>query len=541
MKNRISVLLSTILIVCLVAGCTEKNETAVSKVTTMDRDLGQVLNVAVSADPALDKMDAASYEGMMEAQPLIYDALVEYGPKGQIQRGLAESWDISEEGKTYTFHLVQGVRFSDGSPFNAEVVKFNTDRWNAKANNSWLTVARNLKDVKVIDENTVSFSFIQPYYLTLSELAYARPLRMMSPTAVEPAGDPGGQFIKPIGTGAWLLDSYTRDTQTVLVPNTHYWGSAPKLAKLVLKVISDPQTRVLALQNGEVDMAGGDISKITLENLSMLNQADHTEVMTQDGTTTDLIIFNNSNPALANTSVRQAINYAIDKNTIDSQLFDGTALPAKGLFAPTNPYVTAENNQGYTYNLEKAQQLLNAAGWTDTNEDGILEKDGKPLILSLVLQTQQFPEWKSLSEVLQQQLAQAGIQLDIKIMEESSYYNSLWTSKNYDMLIYRSYADVYNPYGFLSSLFYQSADNLAVAYGDKLLSGLLDKVASSNSEEERVQIYNRIFSILHEQAATVPLLYPSNIFVTSSRVQGFEAGPTTFRPVDWNQLSIGSQ
>ncbi|MFD0710941.1 nickel ABC transporter substrate-binding protein [Paenibacillus sp. GCM10027626] len=496
------------------------------------------ITVAVAQDIEAGKLDAASYNGLMQAYPLVYDALVEYGAKGENLSGLAEKWDISEDGKTYTFHLRKNVQFSDGTPFNADAVKFSIMRWANKKDHESFRTSKNIQNIEVSDEYTVKLTFSEAYYLTLTELTYARPFRIMSPTAVEPAGDPDGKFVKAIGTGAWVVSDYKQDEQAVFTPNPNYWGSKPKLGRLVFKVIPDPQTRVLALQKNDIQLAGGSFGKIPVESLSLFNSSKDVAMKQIDGTITYFFGFNNDNNILQDVNVRKALNYAINKQDIAEKLLNGIGQPAKGLFQSTVPYVTKDNEKGYGYDLDQAKELLGAAGWKDTNGDGIADKAGKPLTLSLVLQTEEYPEWKAIGEAAQSDLAKAGVQLELKVLEKGAYYDALWKNKNYDLIVYRTYEDAYNPYGFLTSLFYAADKKPVLGYGDGYFNELLDKVQSSTSEEERQQLYTEIFGLIHDQALVLPVFAPYEILLSSKKIKPFELGTTQSRPVVWEKLDI---
>ncbi|WP_336245862.1 ABC transporter substrate-binding protein [Paenibacillus apiarius] len=517
--------------VAATAGCAQQS-------SKPDSSEAKVITVASSTDSGISRLDAASYEGMMQAYPIIYDSLVEYGAKGEIQPALAESWEISPDGKAYTFHLRKDVLFSDGTPFNAEAVKFSVQRWANKPEHDWLLTSKNMKSVEVLDEFTVKLTFTQHNDLTLTELSYPRPFRIMSPTSVEPAGDPEGKFVKAIGTAAWVLDEYKQDVQTMLKPNPNYWGKKSGMDKLTFKVVPDAHTRVLAAQNGTIDIAGGEVSKIPLESLPLLKNGEKTKLVAQKGTASYFLVVNGENAALADKKVRQALNYAVDKQSIAHHLFDGAGSPASGILPATNAYVSEGGNQGYPYNPEMAKQLLSEAGWTDANRDGTVEKEGKSLILSLVLQTEEFPEWKPLAEAVQDQLSKVGIHAEIKVLEQASYYDALWKNKDYDLLIYRSYADAFNPLSFLRALFYQTNEIPAVAFGTDRLSALIDRAAAALTNEERFQTYDEIFRLMKEEAMSVPLFYPDDLFVVNNRISDVQLGATTFKPMAWEKLRL---
>lgn len=197
-------LLICLLVVAVTAGCASGKKGA-------DAGAGKsVLTMALNQDTG--PLDPHRYSpNNMFAQNLLYEPLVKYNEEGKIVPWLAESWDISPDGKKYTFHLRKGVVFSDGTPFNAKVVKQNFDKILSENKNEkmhgWLELLNQIQDVEVVDNYTVSLTLKNPYYPVLQELALTRPVRFLSPTGLDQAG----KFQKPIGTGPWVLSEYQKE------------------------------------------------------------------------------------------------------------------------------------------------------------------------------------------------------------------------------------------------------------------------------------------------------------------------------------------
>ncbi|CAM3534055.1 MULTISPECIES: nickel ABC transporter substrate-binding protein [Saccharibacillus] len=528
-----------ILAAALLAGCSNGGGAPATSAAGSDsaKQEEKRITVAVSGDVGLDRMDAGAYDGSMNVHAMIYDGLVRYGAQGAIEPALAESWDISPDGKTYIFHLREGVKFSDGSDFNADAVKFSFERWIHDPSNS-LSVASALTSLETPDEYTVKMTFDRAYYPILTELTFARPVRILSPNAVEPAGDVKGKFVKPIGTGAWMADSYKTDQEAVLVRNRNYWGEPPKLSKITLQVIPDPQSRVLALQNSSVDLAGGQMGRLPLESLPVVESDDKLNLLKSAGTSSHFIVYNGKNEHLQQLNVRKAINLAIDKKSVVDDLMGGVGSEARGLFPPTVPYVTEKNSRGYGFDPEEAKRLLREAGYKDSDEDGTLDRGGVPLKLNFVLQQADFPEWKPMAELIQSELQQIGIAAELQVLEPNAYYDALWTTKAYDMIIYRTYDDAYNPHSFLSSLFHSTKEAPAVAWSDELLEQQIDTALASTDESARQTAYDDIFARLDEQAMYAAVYFPDDLFAVNKRVQHAEAGHTTFEPILWNRLDV---
>ncbi|OMD58039.1 nickel ABC transporter substrate-binding protein [Paenibacillus odorifer] len=538
-----------LVIVVLISGCSNSNNsnstarannTANNEAAQGSEAQDKTVTVAISSDAGIDRLDAGAYDGSMNVHAMIYEGLVEYGEKGEILPSLAESWDISKDGKVYTFHLRHDVKFSDGTEFNADAVKFSFERWIKDPANS-LNVATAMQSLVVVDEHTITMTFNKAYYPFLTELSFARPVRIISPSAVEPAGDITGKFIKAIGTGAWMAESYKTDQEAILVRNPNYWGEMPKLSKIILKVIPDPQSRVLALQAGDVDIAGGQMGKLPVESVPVIEADSSLTLQKAQGTNSHFMIFNYKTTALQDLNVRKAINLAINKKSIVDDLMDGIGSEAQGLFPLTVPYVTESNNTWYGFDLLEAKQLLAAAGYTDSDGDGIVQKDGAPLELNFVLQQAEYPEWKSISELVQSELKEIGIRVNLQVLEPNAYYDTLWTSKAYDLIMYRTYDDAYNPHAFLLSLFHKTADESAVVWSDPGLESLIDTAVGTTDIQERQTAYDSIFSKLYQEAMFAAIYFPDDILAVNNRVTGFKPGYSTFIPVFWNLLDIGEK
>lgn len=530
-----SLFILLLVIIMGVSGCSHSDRAA----QTSDSP-DKVITVAIAADTGLDRLDAGAYEGSMNVHAMIYDGLVEYGEKGEILPSLAESWDISEDGKVYTFHLRQGVKFSDGTEFNADAVKFSFERWVKDPANS-LNVATAMESLEVADKHTITMTFNKAYYPFLTELSFARPVRIISPTAVEPAGDINGTFVRAIGTGPWMAESYKTDQEAVLVSNPNYWGDLPKLSKIIMKVIPDPQSRVLALQSGDVDIAGGQMGKLPVESVPVIEADSSLTLQKSPGTSSHFMIFNYNTSALQDLNVRKAINLAMNKKSIVNDLMNGIGQEAKGLFPLTVPYVTESNNTWYGFDPEEAKQLLATAGYKDSDGDGIAEKDGNPLEFNFVLQQAEYPEWKTISELIQSELKEIGIDVKLQVLEPNAYYDALWTNKAYDLILYRTYDDAYNPHSFLLSLFHRTTEAPAVVWSDAELEAQIDNAVGAMDLQERQSAYDSIFLRMYQEAMFAAIYFPDDILAANHRVTGFKPGYTTFTPVFWNQLDVDSK
>ncbi|GLW11253.1 hypothetical protein Misp01_63810 [Microtetraspora sp. NBRC 13810] len=305
------------------------------------------------------------FEGDRFVNFQLYDGLTRYDLKQadkspQIVPGLATSWDTSPDGRTWTFHLRQGVTFTDGTPFDADAVIFGFDRLLKKDSPSYYPAAAGaaglwtgqIKSYEKVDDRTVRITTPQPSGHLLTDLTF---LTFPSPTAVGKYGNQGFA-LHPVGTGPFRFSSLQPGQQLVLLPNKDYWGGAPKLGKLVLRPVPDPGARTVALRSGEVNWieypSPDDIESLTSAGYSLLaNDYDHLWYCT----------FDQAKKPWNDVRVRQAANYAIDRKSIAGDLLKGTAAPAyQHAPAATEAYDAA--NDVYSYDPAKARSLLAEAG-----------------------------------------------------------------------------------------------------------------------------------------------------------------------------------
>ena len=298
-------LLVTLLILTLTAssmvGCSKESNTGAQSGSS---DVPQELTIAYGMDT-----DAKSIKGMGDMLLKIFstDRLVEL-IDGKVQPSLATSWDIKDNGKTIVFHLRKDVKFSDGTPFTAEAVKFTYDRLKKFNNVNWTEVDK-MEKVEVIDPYTVAFHIVpeQVGFVVLTSFNEYQS-SILSPNSVEPKGDPGAPFSTLIGTGPWKVIDYKKDQYTVFAPNEHYYGKKATLQKVTVKDIPKAEGRVLALKSGDVDVIvdyyhGG--SAYTPRNLLKSLKDDGFQVLKKEMPMTTALAFNYKKAPWNNVTLRQ--------------------------------------------------------------------------------------------------------------------------------------------------------------------------------------------------------------------------------------------
>ena len=465
------------------------------------------------------------YAGEMYAQEMLYETLVNITADGY-EGCLAESWDISDDGKTYTFHIRDGVKFSDGEVCDANAIKANFDAIiENKDRHTWLEMMNLLVGVSAPDDKTFVIELSEPYYPLLTELGVTRPFAMISPKAMKDGSTKDGVNAY-IGTGPYVLTDFVTDEYAVFEANENYWGEQPKIKKITVKVIPDNQTRILALEKGEIDMIFGK-NMIDADAINQYTGNDKFTVSLSDPTSTRQIVLNTTRDVLADKEVRQALQHATNKQTISEGIFYGLEQPADTLFAKTVPYCDIDL-EPYAYDVELAQSMLDEAGWV-VGSDKIREKDGQKLNIDLLYNSDSVTE-KAIAEYLQSEYQKIGIALNIHGEEEQSYRDNM-KAGNFDMVFNICWGTPYDPQSSLAAM-------RAPVYGDYAAQlGLDDKaeideaiteILITTDEDRRQELYTYVLTHLHEDAVYIPLTYECNKAIYRSDMKGFHFTQTQY-------------
>ena len=465
------------------------------------------------------------YAGEMYAQEMLYETLVNITEDGY-EGCLAESWDISEDGKTYTFHIRPGVKFSDGEVCDAYAIKANFDAIiENKDRHTWLEMMNLLVGVSAPDENTFVIELSEPYYPMLTELGVTRPFAMISPKAMKNGSTKDGVEAY-IGTGPYVLSEFVTDEYAIFTANPDYWGEQPAIKKITVKVIPDNQTRILALEKGEIDLIFGK-NMIDADAVNQYMDKDGFTVSLSDPTSTRQIVLNTTDPILSDKNVRIALQHATNKENISHGIFYGLEQPADTLFAKTVPYCDIDL-EPYACDMVLAGQLLDEAGWL-MGSDGIREKNGQKLNLDLLYNSDSVTE-KSIAEYLQSEYQSIGIALNIHGEEEQSYRDNM-KAGNFSMVFNICWGMPYDPQSSLAAMRAPVYGDFAAQQGleDKAeIDDAITKILVSTDETERQELYTYVLTRLHEDAVYIPLTYECNKAIYRSDLKGFHFTQTQY-------------
>ena len=443
----------------------------------------------------------------MFAQEMVYDPLVKLNRDGTIGPALAERWIISEDGKTYSFYLRQGVVFADGHPFDAEAVVKNFEAiMKNEKRHRWLGIIDKIEGFEAAGPFEFRLKLKTPYYPCLEDLALARPFRFLSPAAFPEDGDTSQSIKAPHGTGAWKLTKTALGEYDLFERNEHYWGEKPKAAKILVKVIPDPVSRALAFDSGEIDIIYGQ-GQINFDTFNRLKNSPGVSAEVSKPMGTMVAAINSAAGPTRELKVRQALQHMVDKQALVMGVTLGTLAQADTLFAPNVPYCDL-GLPPYDFNVDKAAELLDNCGWELAPGKRIREKNGEPLNIDFCFIGNDSAH-KSIAEVLQAQAQAIGVNLNL-LGEESDSFNRRQKEGDFGLILNPTWGLPYEPHAMVSSMLLPSHADYMAQSGLPMKAEIdekIHKVLACQDPKERSDLYREILAILHEQAVYLPIFY----------------------------------
>ncbi|MEO9515864.1 MAG: ABC transporter substrate-binding protein [Paracoccaceae bacterium] len=421
---------------------------------------------------------------------------------------LFDAWDYKDG--SYTVTLRQDVSFSDGTVFNAD-----------SAIDALKLYDQGKSDFLQIDQD--SFEKLGDYQIRFrSEKGSALVIENMTHRGTSLFGPSEDRAANPVGTGPYLLDSYEPKQQITVVRNEKYWGEAPSVDRLTFRFIGDDNARLLALQNGEIDVIG----EVTPQMMLSMPQ-DGSVVLHESRPIRYVALLANLNGAapfdiIQDYKVREALAWAIDRDTLAEVLFAGRGVPAKGIL-PGWMFNLGENHtDGFGYDPQKAAALLDAAGWA-LGDDGVREKDGRKLKLRLVAAYPNVSTVKPMPEMLEQMFASVGIDIDLVEVDDSGVYGSTYLDTG-EADLYMEFASNNNtdPTYLLYNLFTSTT-----AWGGYKFTApgphvdeMLKSARSAQSREEVIDLVRQAHrAIVQDDLAAIPILMVPNFTLSRPGIE----------------------
>ena len=452
----------------------------------------------------------------------VYDGLVRYADGTlEVEPALAESWEISEDGTEYTFNLREGITFHDGTPFDAEAVKFNFDRMLNEDHPyhdtgpfplSFFFSA--IEETEVIDPLTVKFTLNAPYAPFLSNLAYPTGL-IVSPAAVMEHGADFGR--NPSGTGPFTFAEWRSNEAVVVEANPDYWDGAPGLQAVVFRPITDANTRVAEMLAGGIDL----MVEVPPNSLSEFEGEGYT-VYEQAGPHVWFLILNAKEGPFADKRVRQAANYAVNKQAIVENVLEGTAEVAAGPTPPAFAWAYNEDLQPYPYDPDRARELIAEAGAEGAELTFFVTEGGSGMLDPVPMGT-----------AIQADLEAVGFDVAIETYEWNTFLGEVnpglegkadmaemaWMTNDPDTLPFLALRTAAWPdEGGFNSGYYSNPE----------VDALLEQARVATDQDERARLYKEMQVIVQEDAPWVFVANWKQNAVTSDAVENFQLQPSFF-------------
>lgn len=462
----------------------------------------------------------------------VYDTLVRYKEENtEVVPALAETWDTSDDGTEWTFKLREGVKFHDGTDFTAEDVVYNFERWTTSADFIYYgymfgASEDNMKgiidSVEAVSDYEVKFTLSEPNAPFLYTLAMP-PFGIASKDAVEAAGDEYGD--EPVGTGPFKFVSWAKDDKIVLEKNPDYFGEVAKIDEVIFRVIPDNGARYMELQAGSIDLMTG----LNPQDIAGVEDNEDLQIIRRPSMNVAYMALNTDKEELSDKRVRQAINYAVNKEEIMT-LFEGIGKAAKN---PMPPSLWGYNDdiEDYSYDPEEAKRLLAEAGYGDGLELTLYSMSNPRPYL---------PQPKLIAQAIQQMLGEVGITLEIV---ESDWDTHLTVTENgeHDMAFLGWTGDNGDPDNFLYVLLDKdnaklgSAGNIAFYKSDEV-HDLLKAAQTEMDKDVRTEYYLEAQEIIHEDAPWVPIAHTTPPLAASKEVKNYVPHATGSEP--FNRLDM---
>lgn len=485
---------------------------------------------AITLNPIVEQ-DGVSYL----ANLWLFDALIRLDESLQPVPELAESWETSEDGLTWTLKLRSDVTWHDGTPFTADDVAFNiyaildpATQTQYRANFAPLVGFAELTNpdapakpedlpqapVEVVDATTIRFHLAEQFapFLVQSLHRPIAPKHLLEGVDVNTADFNAA----PVGTGAWKFVDWQRDNRMVLAANDAYYGGAPALQELVLRVIPDETVLLQELRTGGIEF----MERVPREAVADLQSNPEFSVALVDNIGCSFISFNTTHPALGDKAVRQAIGYALDMETFIQAVLLGLALPATGLYPPYT-WMYEPDVRTYTYDPAQAEAILDEAGWVK-GDDGTRTKDGVPLAFTMST----FKGHEAGEQLLasaKEWLAAVGIQMDIEIIELAAWIDTLVNSTfEATMSNWDGGADP-DDYGY--GMYHSEGGRNRALYRNPEIDAVLEEGRRTLDQEARKSAYSAFQKIAAEDVPYLPVYHYQHIYAYRSAFEGFVPSP----------------
>ncbi len=527
-KKILSMLLAATLSVSMLAGCGKTEEKTPAKNETKTEYVsknGNIMVLTLFQNPkTLDiQKTNADYFIPLQIYDRLVDVVVNEAGETEIIPSLAEKWDISEDGLTYTFHLRKGVKFHNGEEFKADDVLFTIDKAvnpeEACVNAGQFQEIKGYQErldgksdviegVKVIDDYTVAITLSAPSASFLASMTGA-PASIYNRKAVEEGKDKFGfdpQYT--VGTGYMKFKDWTQDQEINLVRNDEYFNTPAKIEGVRYLMNIDASTERMMFENGELDYMS-----VKQENLEYFQNSEFwkDQLIGYQPPSMDYIVFNQKDEFMADENIRKAVQAAINRDLINQNFYNGEATLLNGVLPPAIPGYNEEQPE-IKYDVETAKKLLKDAGH---------ESD----VTLTILQNGESSYTHPINEMIQSMLGEVGIKAEIKNMDMTSYWDTVASGEGFSLTLGPVTADVPDPGSFFTTFTVESSASNGYNITDKDLSDRIKKANGLLDAEERIAALQGLEAeIVTEKALYLPIAAEKRTCIISPRLKNFQLG-----------------
>lgn len=525
LKRTAGAVLCCVMSVSMMAGCSNSSEANQEKdkevkqntvTESSQKEVKQGGEITIGVTSFADTLEPTEqYFSWVVSRYGVGETLVRFDEKGEIVPCLAESWENSKDGKTWTFKIREGIKFSNGDAMTAELVKASLERtfeMSERATEFFTPQSIEAKGQSIVitTKNPVAIlpgSLADPLFLIVDTKADQSKFAMEG----------------PICTGPYVVESFRPTDACVVVKNENYWGGQVPLDKVTLKCIDDQTTRSMALQTGEVDIA----YNLKTENLAEFENNSQYEIQKLESLRSTYAFMNQNGP-LKDLKLRQAVIRGLDKETYCNQLLEGGATPGKAPVPPTLDFGFNELKDENIYDPEGAKALLAEAGYKDKDGDGFVETpEGRKLELEFVIYTSR-EELNVYAQAAQASLKEIGIDVKLKTVSYETLLD-MRDAGSYDLLIWNVLvANTGDPEKYLRENWYSTSSSNTAGYHNKKVDELLDQLSKEFEENKRKDLMMQIQQLIMDDAATVFFGYETTYLFSSKGVTGVGMYPMDY-------------
>lgn len=531
-KSRLFVLAAACTVALMLVNCQGVQDTNRTPTTSATTEKQVLVYGSVGSPVNLEPGNITDGNSLI-VQQQIYDRLLEFKPgTTDLQPSLATSWSVSPDGKTWTFKLRPGVKFHDGTDFDAEAVKFNVERWwDAKDPNGYRNAGKSyeiwqqlfggfkgdpnslLQDFKVVDKSTIQFVLKQPFAAFPAAIGSGF-FGMASPTAIKKAGaNYGTPNSLAVGTGPFIFKEWRTGDRVTLAKNPNYWQKdLPKTNQLVIRFVTDPAARLAQLRAGQIDFT----VDLAPDQIKEIQGDANLVAVPRPSFNVGYLALNTSYKPLADVRVRQAIDLAINKQQI-VQAFWGDLGETSPHFIPSIlSWAQSKNLTKREQNPQKAKELLTQAGYPNGFD---LE------LWYMPVSRPYFPTPKPIAEAFAADLSAIGIRVKLNTKDWAAYIADRKKTPGFQAFMLGWTADYGDPDSFYYPHFGPGGTvDIGNWKNDKVIQ-LLNQGRATGDQTARAKIYAQVDEILHQEAVRLPIVHSQPLLAKRKNIEGWLPSP----------------